>query len=62
MADIEARLRRILEALKEKNIHVLPGGTLERYLPLFNGTVFEPDGSDQKREAILAEVRSHGQL
>ena len=55
VADIEARLRQILEALKRSNIHVLPGGTLERYLPLFKGSVFEPT-SDQKREAVLSEL------
>ena len=55
--DIHARLNKVLEALKERNIHVLPGGTLERYLPLFNGPDFNPT-PDQKREAVLAELEA----
>ena len=57
VADIEARMAKILAALKEKNIHVLPGGTLERYLPLFKGSEFDPT-SIQKREAVLAELET----
>ena len=53
--DIEAHLSRVLAALQEKNIHVLPGGTLERYLPLFAGAEFDPT-ADQKRDAVLAEL------
>ena len=53
--DIEARLAKILAALQEKNIHVLPGGTLERYLPLFKGSEFSPT-QNQKRDAVLAEL------
>ena len=53
--DIEAHLAQILAALKEKNIHVLPGGTLERYLPLFEGAEFDP-APEQKHEAVLAEL------
>ena len=55
--DIEARLTQILAALNEKNIHVLPGGTLERYLPLFTGGEYDPN-SDQKRDAVLAELNA----
>ncbi len=57
VTDIEARLSNILEALEERNIHVLPGGTLERYLPHFRGSVFDPT-PDQKREAVLAELET----
>ena len=53
--DLEARLVQILNALEEQNIHVLPGGTLETYLPLFEGIVFDPT-SEQKRDAVLAEL------
>ena len=53
--NIEARLTKILTALEEQNIHVLPGGTLERYLPLFKGAEFDPT-PEQKRDAILAEL------
>lgn len=52
---IEGRHNRILEALGEKNIHVLPGGALERYLPSFNGNLFQPD-DNSKRAAVEAEV------
>ena len=55
VADIEGRLRQILAALEEKNIHVLPGGTLERYLPAFKGADFDPT-PDQKRDAVFAEL------
>ena len=57
VADLEARLSKILAALDEKNIHVLPGGTLERYLPLFQGAEFDP-APDQKRDAVLAELEA----
>ena len=53
--DIEAHLSKILAALQEKNIHVLPGGSLERYLPLFDGAEFDPT-PEQKRDAVLAEL------
>ncbi len=53
--DIEARLAKILTALQELNIHVLPGGTLESYLPLFKGSEFGPT-QVQKRDAVLAEL------
>ena len=39
------------------SIHVLPGGTLERYLPLFKGSAFGPT-PDQKRDAVLAELEA----
>ena len=57
VSDIEARLGQILAALKEKNVHVLPGGALERYLPHFKGSEFDPT-PDQKREAVLAELET----
>ena len=36
--DIEGHREQILTALKRKNINVLPGGTLERYLPHYIGS------------------------
>ena len=52
---IEGRRNQILAALEEKNIHVLPGGTLERYLPCFMGDVYRP-APDAKRQAIASEL------
>lgn len=37
VADIEGRLNLICEALRKKNVLLLPGGTLERYLPSYTG-------------------------
>ena len=57
VADIEARLGKVLAALEEKNIHVLPGGTLERYLPLFKDAYSDPT-PDHKRDVVLAELEA----
>ena len=54
--NIEGRWRTILNTLAEKNIHVLPGGTIERYLPSFSGNPFEPS-DEAKRNAVHAELR-----
>ena len=53
--DIEGRRAKIITALDEKNIHVLPGGTLERYLPYYKGDDYDLS-SDAKRQAINAEI------
>ena len=53
--NIEGRLGKIVTALRERNIHVLPGGTLERYLPHFAGDEYSPS-ADAKRNAALAEI------
>jgi hypothetical protein len=55
VADIEGRLCQIVTALKQKNIFLLPGGTLERYLPSYDGDHYElNDGT--KRNAVIAEI------
>ena len=54
--DIEGRWRKILAILAEKNIHVLPGGTIERYLPCFAGDLLDPK-PDAKRNAVVAELK-----
>ena len=54
--DIEGRWKKILDILARKNIHVLPGGTLERYLPCFVGDLLDPK-PDAKRNAVVAELR-----
>ena len=53
--DIEGHRTQIIKALREKNIRVLPGGTLERYLPNFTGDVYVP-GQNAKHKAVLAEI------
>ena len=53
--DIEGHWKKVLEILREKNIHVLPGGTLERYLPLFEGDIYALN-QDAKRNAVEAEI------
>lgn len=55
IADVEARLRQIVAALRQKNIHLLPGGTLERYLPNYCGDHYNLS-EDAKRQAVAAEI------
>jgi hypothetical protein len=55
VADVEGRLKQIAAALKEKNIHLLPGGTIERYLPSYSGDHYQLS-DDAKRQAIAAEI------
>ena len=59
--DIEGRQTQILSALKAKNIHVLPGGTIERYLPSYKGDEYKLT-PDAKVQAITAEVREISKL
>ncbi len=54
--DIEGRWRKILSILAKKNIHVLFGGTIERYLPCFAGDLLQPK-PDAKRHAVFAELK-----
>ena len=53
--DIEGRWRTILTTLADRNIHVLPGGTIERYLPSFSGDLFDPS-QEAKQHAVQAEL------
>lgn len=53
--DIEGRLRQIVTALKQKNIILLSGGTLERFLPKYTGDHYELTDED-KRKAVMAEI------
>jgi len=55
VAEIEGRLKQIVAALKQKNINLLPGGTLERYLPAFTGDPYELT-DDAKRQAVMDEI------
>ena len=54
--DIDGRWQQILAILAKKNIHVLPGGTIERYLPCFAGDLLNPK-PDTKQDAVLAELK-----
>ena len=54
--DIEGRWQRVLAILAEKNVHVLPGGTIEQYLPCFAGSPLDPK-PEAKRNAVVAELR-----
>ncbi len=53
--EIEGRLKQIVTALKQRNIILLPGGTLERYLPKYAGDYYEPT-DDAKRQAVGEEI------
>ena len=59
--DIEGRRDKLLITLSEKNIHVLPGGTIERYLPHYQGDEYELS-SDAKQNAIRNELHELGNL
>ncbi|MDE0226803.1 MAG: AAA family ATPase [Gammaproteobacteria bacterium] len=53
--DIEGRWQLVLKTLAEKNIHVLSGGPIERYLPSFGGDLFDPT-AEAKRNAVENEL------
>ena len=53
--DIEGHRDQIINVLREKNIHVLPGGTLETYLPNYQGDEYKL-GDAAKKKAVLAEL------
>lgn len=55
VAGIRGRMDKIVAALREKNIHLLPGGTLERYLPSYVGHPYKLEES-QKRAAVEDEL------
>ncbi|WAE54363.1 ATP-dependent nuclease [Stutzerimonas frequens] len=55
VADAKGRLNRIVLALREKNIHLLPGGTIERYLPCYQGSHYDLK-DEAKRNAVSGEL------
>lgn len=55
IAEVDGRLQKIVTALRQRNIHLLPGGTLERYLPSYAGDHFELS-DEAKRKAVEAEL------
>jgi hypothetical protein len=54
--DIEGRLQQICAALRQRNVLLLPGGVLERYLPSFAGDYYKLT-NEAKNSAIEAEMR-----
>lgn len=59
--DIEGHRKQILTILKKKNINVLPGGTLERYLPHYMGHEYHLK-EEIKRKAVNAEIEELANL
>ena len=52
---VQGRLRKIVAVLREKNVHLLPGGTIERYLPSYIGNPYTLR-DDAKQRAVLQEI------
>ena len=59
--DIEGHREQILTILKQKNIYVLPGGTLERYLPSYAGDEYILN-EEAKRKAVYSEINELSNL
>ena len=55
LVEIEGRLNQIVTALKQKNIILLPGGSLEQYLPSYAGDRYNLT-DEAKRRAVFAEI------
>ena len=53
--EVEGRLNQITNALRLRNVVLLPGGAIEHYLPSYQGDLFRLDHA-AKRKAIDAEV------
>lgn len=57
ISDVEGRLSRIVSALDQKNVHLLAGGTLERYLPSYTANPYKLD--DETKRAAVTEEMTH---
>lgn len=55
VVELEGRLNQIVTALKQINVNLLSGGTLERYLPAYSGDHYKL-ADEAKREAVLLEI------
>lgn len=55
VAGAEGRLHKIAEALSQKNVHLLTGGALERYLPSYAGNPYALNDSS-KSAAVDREI------
>jgi hypothetical protein len=51
VSDIEGRMQQICAALRQKNVLLLPGGTLERYMPSYTGDHYAI--ADEAKSAAL---------
>lgn len=54
--DIEGRMKQIVAALRQKNVLLLPGGALERYLPCYAGDHYDLT-DDAKQQAVAEEIQ-----
>lgn len=59
--DIEGHREQILAVLKQKNIHVLPTGTLEQYLPNYSGDEYNLS-EKAKGHAVYSELNELSNL
>lgn len=59
--DVEGRRNQILCALAKKNVYVLPGGTLERYLPHYVDNEYKLN-EERKQKAVYAEIEELSSL
>ena len=55
-SSIKGRLGQIVVALRERRVHLLPGGTIERYLPCYSGDDYELC-EKAKQRAVLDELQ-----
>src|SRR5260221_2475545 len=56
VTDVEGRLKQVCAALAKRNVLLLPGGTLERYLPKYAGDEYELS-DDAKRQGVAEEIQ-----
>lgn len=56
VVEIEGYMKEIVAILRAKNIHLLPGGSLERYLPSYQGNEYNPSETS-KQTAVDCEIQ-----
>lgn len=55
-SDIDGRLNQIVSLLQSKNVFLLPGGSLEHYLPSYTGSRYSLN-DEAKRRAVDSEIQ-----
>jgi hypothetical protein len=55
ISEVEGRLSQIAGALRQKNVHLLTGGTLERYIPAYTAEPYRLE-DEAKRRAVNDEM------